>query len=234
MERQSRRHGLSTFLAHHEDCGGGFDIQRRGARPDRSFGSFAGVAGSRSSTRLRRMKSLPPDQPVSRSAPRQRAGRGPGATVAAQSSTEDRGARGRPERSRPSGAGTVGGDDDKRPGDRSGALSFSWRSWLPGLIAGLIGGALVLIVLAIASDDGNSGGSKSSGGPAGSGATSAPTVHRTHAHRIDTRGPAAIEAAATCNQARSATAGRPGLDRCSDGLECRGQRRSRDGAGRER
>jgi hypothetical protein len=43
------------------------------------------------------------------------------------------------------------------------------------LIAGLIGGALVLIVLAIASDDGNSGGSKSSGGPAGSGATSAPT-----------------------------------------------------------
>ena len=68
-----------------------------------------------------------------------------------------------PERGQRAGTGAPGADADPPRRRESGARFIGWRSWLPGLIAGLIGGALVLIVLAIASDGGSSdGGSTSS------------------------------------------------------------------------
>ena len=55
--------------------------------------------------------------------------------------------------------------------DDTGVHSINWRSWLPGLIAGLIGGALVLIVLAIASGGGDSDHGSAPGGKSANSST---------------------------------------------------------------
>jgi hypothetical protein len=108
-EKLNRR-GLSSFLAEHEDCGGGFEVQRR----EDSSGSIVRVicGGCRQSIEYPAAsdEELIVDQPASRSTKR--------------------------------------GEPRRRD---SGARSINWRSLFPVLIAGLIGGALVLIVLAIAS-----------------------------------------------------------------------------------
>ena len=143
LEKLSRR-GLSAFLAEHEDCGGGFEVQRRGD----SAGSIVRVicGGCRQSIEYPAGsdEELVVDQPASRSSSQRIARRKRPAE--------------RPPSSDERGAGTGGARTKRREPRRedSGVRSINWRSWLPGLIAGVIGGALVLIVLAIASGGGGS------------------------------------------------------------------------------
>ena len=122
-EKLSRR-GLSAFLAEHENCGGGFEVQRR----EDSAGSIVRVicGGCRQSIEYSAAsdEDLIVDQPASRED-----------KASATNATPAK--KGEPRRS------------------DSGAGSINWRTWLPGLIAGLVGGALVLIVIAIASGGGS-------------------------------------------------------------------------------
>ena len=142
VEKLSRR-GLSIFLAEHEDCGGGFEVQRREGSAGSLVRVICGGCGQSIEYPAESDEELIVDQPASRSASqrmarRKRAAKRPPAD-------DEEGSRGGP-------GPTKQGEPPRR---NSGAHSISWRSWLPGLIAGLIGGALVLIVLAIASGGGS-------------------------------------------------------------------------------
>ncbi|HEX5822355.1 MAG TPA: hypothetical protein VFY30_11385 [Solirubrobacterales bacterium] len=160
VEKPSRR-GLSTFLAEHEDCGGGFEVQRW----EDSAGSIVRVicGGCRQSIEYPAAsdEELIWDQAASESSSRRT--RRNRAAERPPSKDEKESAR--------SAAPTKKGEPRRRD---SGAGSISWRSWLPGLIAGLVGGALVLIVLAIASGGGGSGHPSAPG--AGSANSSTPTA----------------------------------------------------------
>lgn len=103
---------------------------------------------------------LIPDEPATRSSSR-RMGR---------KKAEENGPPSREEGSSPAAASSPKDDASRRRAP--GSSSIGWRSWLPGAIAGLIGGALVLIVLAIASGGGSDKGSSSG---AESANTKAPT-----------------------------------------------------------
>ncbi len=142
VEKLSRR-GLSIFLAEHEDCGGGFEVQRREGSAGSLVRVICGGCGQSIEYPAESDEELIVDQPASRSASqrmarRKRAAKRPPAD-------DEEGSRGGP-------GPTKQGEPPRR---NSGAHSISWRSWLPALIAGLIGGALVLIVLAIASSGGS-------------------------------------------------------------------------------
>jgi hypothetical protein len=158
VEKPSRR-GLSTFLAEHEDCGGGFEVQRW----EDSAGSIVRVicGGCRQSIEYPAAsdEELIVDQPASRSSS-QRAARRKRAAQRPPANDEKESAR--------SAAPTKKGEPRRRD---SGAGSTSWRSWLPGLIAGLVGGALVLIVLAITPGGGGSDHASAPGGESANSST---------------------------------------------------------------
>ena len=161
VEKLSKR-GFSTFLAEHEECGGGFEVQRR----EGSAGAIVRVicGGCGKSTEYPAMSDE--EMVVDRSASRRSALR----TGRRKPGTEDRPSR----KERQAGTSAPRAKNGEPRGGAARARSIDWRSWLPGLIAGLIGGALVLIVLAIASgDDGSGGGSAPTGESAKTGTPTA-------------------------------------------------------------
>jgi hypothetical protein len=162
VQKPSKR-GLSTFLAEHEDCGGGFEVQRR----EGSSGAIVRVICGRCGKSIEYPaaasdEELISDQPAFRSS--------------SQRMTRKKRAAERPTASTEKGSGRdVAQTKEREPRRRdSGARSISWHSWLPGLIAGLIGGALVLIVIAIASGGGSDHGSTRTGESANSKTPTAP------------------------------------------------------------
>jgi hypothetical protein len=161
VEKLSRR-GLSTFLAEHEECGGGFEVQRR----EGTVGAIVRVVcgGCRKSIEYPAAPDddLLADHPATRSSSQRAAKRKRAPRRPARNDEKD---------SAPTAA-RADRTDPRRSG--SGARSLAWRSWLPGLIAGLIGGALVLIVIAIASGGGGSDNRSAPGGESAN--SSAPTA----------------------------------------------------------
>ena len=173
MDKVTRK-GLSTFLAQHEECGGGFEVQRRQGSSGSIVRVVCGGCGKPIEYPAASDEELPVDLPVSRSSPQRPTRRNPrrAAADAREPEATERG----PEKPPRAGTSAPRADKDAPPRRGSGARSIGWRSWLPGLIAGLIGGALVLIVLAIASDDGSSNrGSTPSAGSASRATPTAPT-----------------------------------------------------------
>jgi hypothetical protein len=186
VDKVSRK-GLSTFLAHHEECGGGFEVQRRQGSAGSIVRVVCGGCGKTIEYPAASDEELSMELPVSRSSSQRLTKRNPRMAAAGA---------GKPEAPKPgpeSGrrAGTSAPQADKGPPRRreSGARSIGWRSWLPGLIAGLIGGALVLIVLAIASGGGSSDGRSTS--TVGSASRETPTAPTSTAPTASAPAPAA-------------------------------------------
>jgi hypothetical protein len=156
------RKGLSTFLAEHEECGGGFEVQRR----EGTAGAIVRVicGGCRQSIEYPAAPDddLIADLPASRSSSQRKARKARAAQGA------------QPNNEREFEAGTARAQRGKPQKRDSGRRALTWQSWLPGLIAGLIGGALVLIVIAIASGGGDSEHKRASG--AASATRSTPTA----------------------------------------------------------
>jgi hypothetical protein len=174
VEKVSRK-GLATFLAHHEECGGGFEVQRRQGSAGPIVRVVCGGCGKTIEYPAASDEGLSMELPVSRASSERPTKRNPRRAAAGAGKPAAAPKRG-PERGQRAGTGAPGADADAPRRRESGARFIGWRSWLPGLIAGLIGGALVLIVLAIASDDGSSdGGSTPSAGSASRTTPTAPT-----------------------------------------------------------
>jgi hypothetical protein len=145
---ESSRRDLSIFLADHEECGRGFDIQRR----EGTDGSIVRVVCGGCHKSLEYLATgdtqLPPAKPVSRSVSRRFLNRH------RRPPPNQAPAHGEPgaQPSQPAQGTRLAG------GNASGASSPAWRPsrWPPwlstGLIAGLISGGLVLAVVGITSD----------------------------------------------------------------------------------
>jgi hypothetical protein len=157
VEKPSKR-GLSTFLAEHEECGGGFEVQRREGSAGSIVRVICGKCGKSIEYPAASDEELIMDQPAFRNPSQRKTRRKRGAER--PPSRDEKGARRGAARTK-----------EGEPGRRDTAVrSISWSSWLPGLIAGLIGGALVLIVIAIAS--GGGGGTDHGSAPDGESANS--------------------------------------------------------------
>ena len=172
MEKLTRK-GLSVFLAEHEECGGGFEVRRQEGSTGSIVRVICGGCGEPAEYPAASDEGLIVDQPAFRSSSR-RIGR---------KREEEKKPSSRDEPSRAGASPAKGGAPRRRAAASS---SINWRSWLPGAIAGLIGGALVLIVLAIASGGGSDKGS-SSGESAN---TKAPTAPATTAPATTAQAPA--------------------------------------------
>jgi hypothetical protein len=136
------KRGLSTFLAEHEGCGGGFEIQRRQGSDESIVRVVCGGCGKAIEYLAAADAELPAEAPAGRRAVQRflsRSGGDPPSTGVPPATYAE-------EASEPA------------------VPSMNWPRWLPmPLILALIGGGLVLIVLGVAS---NSGTSDSTPGPA--------------------------------------------------------------------
>lgn len=147
VEKLTRK-GLSAFLAEHEECGGGFEVRRQKGSTGSIVRVICGGCGEPAEYPAASDEGLIVDQPVTRSSSR-RIGR----------KREEE--KNRPARNEGPRAGSLPPKDGAPRRRAQASSSVNWRSWLPGAIAGLIGGALVLIVIAIASGGGSDKGSSS-------------------------------------------------------------------------
>jgi hypothetical protein len=145
------KRGLSTFLADHEECGKGFEIQRREGSDGSVVRVVCGGCGKAIEYPAAAQTELPLEVPAARRVTQRflnrerRPARG-SASVAGNSGSE--GAE--PRNSAPSGGGA-------KAGSEPGAPSLTWPRWLSmPLVIALICGGLVLIVVGIASNSGTS------------------------------------------------------------------------------
>jgi hypothetical protein len=157
------RRGLSTFLADHEDCGKGFDIQRREGSDGSIVRVICGGCGAAIEYPAAGGVELPADQPVSRSVSERllnRDRRTPAPSAAAAATPRAPAAKlpapaaPAPNRS-PRAQGKTGPQPpaSRRPASRP----LGWPSWLATvMIALLIGGGLALVVVGVTSNDGSS------------------------------------------------------------------------------
>jgi hypothetical protein len=137
---EASRRGLSRFLADHEACGRGFDIQRREGSGGSIVRVVCGGCGKAFEYPAAGDAGLLPDQPVARGVSQRllsREGRSPEPTAAV------------PGNSGTTGVPPVDRDPPKRP------LNVPGWIWV-ALIGALIGGGLLLVVLGVASDSGTS------------------------------------------------------------------------------
>jgi hypothetical protein len=151
------KRGLSTFLADHEGCGGGFEIQRRQGSEESIVRVVCGGCGKAIEYLAAADTELPAEAPAGRRVSQRflnrerRSATRTGAAAPSSGSGVDA-----PSTGVPSAADAEASEP--------GVPSMNWPRWLPmPLILALIGGGLVLIVLGVAS---NSGTSDSTPGPA--------------------------------------------------------------------
>jgi hypothetical protein len=170
--QESSRRGLSTFLADHEDCGQGFDIQRREGTDGSIVRVICGGCGEAIEYPAAADEELPAEQPAFRSVSQRilnrdrrstpKSPRVPDPRPAASPTTND--VRLRNDEVAAAGAPAAASGPAFRP-----LRLPSWLSIM--LILALIGGGVLLIVLGIAD---NSGTSDSTPAPAGEPLSSVP------------------------------------------------------------
>jgi hypothetical protein len=156
--QESSRRGLSTFLADHEDCGEGFDIQRRDGTDGSIVRVICGGCGEALEYPAAGGGELSAEQPASRSVSerllnrdRRAAAPAPAAAAAASAGTPSG------PREGATGSAATSPPAKSAPPPRQGPRSLGWPSWLStSVIALLIGGGLLLVILGVTSNDGSS------------------------------------------------------------------------------
>jgi hypothetical protein len=150
--QDSSRKGLSTFLADHEDCGKGFDIQRRAGTNGSIVRVVCGGCGQAIEYPAAADAELPDERTASRRVSERIRSRDRRARAKPTAASDDPGPQASPRRGN-SSARPRGEDVTEVSEPRSRSLALP--AWLSAsLIALLLGAGLLLVVLGLASDSG--------------------------------------------------------------------------------